>query len=84
MILRGTATSFVYPELPAELVAVAPSDLSSFTTSLRVIDADSVPDYAAARAAIGRSVLQWAETFDARHQPLGAQVRGGGLDLDFD
>lgn len=84
VIVRGAATSFAFPQLPVELAAAAPTDLSSFTNAIRVIDADSVADYAAARAAIGTSVLEWSQTFDVRHQAPGAQVRGGGEYLDFD
>lgn len=84
VILRGDATSFLYPELPVELAAIAPTDLASFTTANRIIDADTVPDYAAARAAIGASVIDWPAHFAVQQQPLGAQVRGAGEAIDFD
>ena len=84
VILRGDATTFLYPELPVELAAVAPADLGSFTAANRIIDADTVPDYAAARAVIGTSILDWPIYFSVQQQPRGAQVRGAGLPLDFD
>ena len=82
VILRGDATTFLFPELPPELTSAQPTDLPSFITATRVIDADTVTDYTGTRAAIAPSVIHWPIQFDLRHQPLGAQVRGAGLRHD--
>lgn len=83
VLLPGDATTFLFPELPAELASARPTNLPSFNTATRVIDADSVTDYNGTRATIAPWAVDWQTPFDVRHQPLGARVRGAGEELDF-